>query len=1279
MDTTWYLSSYLGDRGYPLGDYMNWTNAQFEAVRDSPGYKMAVQSWLDQRNYLSSAVNLLEQSDDNKYVQLAKEMRDAVQSTAPSLPDLDDYVKVDTLNKNKTFSCQGIICTEHAQRTGGYINCHHHSMAIIMVNGGAQWLVFDPMKRQQIKHEPGATAETNAASFSKFEKRKDAVRFVTRRLANMDVTEFTYSVLSRNNTNRPYDTFLRAEEQKEFEETGFLDGGNADEKIGIGGQDLSSTLNDDPKGSSYSNTNDIDTGKLESILENNGMKERVFAANARQKNLLLAENLLTSRRKSIFRDALTAGVSTDLSNTYSERAGANDSSVIHAVLHWKTLYICLIQSMWHIPAFRYHFVRGRPVPTAGAPVRCIVKALHVLMKKFDTHLTAVLGDSVMLGDGIKFRRSGVRTSRSSDVMQIERTIYGTHVRHGGESRNNDREEDGGSIHGEDSEIDDEESKGWREYKNKISGVKLKRDLAARANAMKAAIQDMRSPFQKRRDRARKLLGEYLESSELNMGLTNLHQNLDNISLAELDPGSILSNFLQASHSAATGTIAREDPRSRCSCYEPPHSGAVAQSEAAKGTGLASMAAGAAVAESKSIDFSQAAQREVPHYMSFVHRVKVTHLRRVFGIHSVEHNAMESLTPDTSSKNNNKGAKIPRFDDILRQSRKVGRQAWAVNEEAWSKGIGGMDLIDHLILSPSTHFGKKVLEKKFKVLRLKKRDEKTRIESSWRMPQGVDDTRDESQKDEAKKRAKMKASQVDNQLQQIKAEFQFQKQQLLARKTREVNRKMSAMLRSRRNAMTMTSPHVKHPLTRPRQLASSVMPCPINSTSKTMLRSAPSVFTVALDWPDSEPSGPEINQVCALLVQDISLDRVFHEISPRPQSTEATWSSLLLLLVRSDTADRICQIMNEMIAFAMTKPVPHDFPMKLAGVAYMKSNGVVGKKDLTIESIVQGDNLAAFQQRHKTPQPGGLLKHSMASENLGSGQLNVSAASVSFEISASFGEEQNAVSVMTDRQMKNKDGSTWNAHQNQIYERLMDILLCAVKSGNASHSLSNLNYRPCSMVCRKINDRQSGLNEKMKDSTRQIASELDKDDDKNKTQKIKVRHGRYGEAQSARSKMFRYMDSEIAELQQHTSYFFHLEKRQWCQMDKRGAMQFMSTAALLKTMEQNSEYPILIFYDRIPSAGAKLNGSSTQETLGGAIDSSLHKEILATSFERFGEMNVALNKDSTEDLTKGILRSNTATTTHDSKANREENHPSSRPGRGGYNRESCSGNSSCLIV
>ena len=53
-DTTWYLSSYLGGRSYPLGDYMNWTNSQFQTALTSPEYQMTIESWLDQRNYLIS-------------------------------------------------------------------------------------------------------------------------------------------------------------------------------------------------------------------------------------------------------------------------------------------------------------------------------------------------------------------------------------------------------------------------------------------------------------------------------------------------------------------------------------------------------------------------------------------------------------------------------------------------------------------------------------------------------------------------------------------------------------------------------------------------------------------------------------------------------------------------------------------------------------------------------------------------------------------------------------------------------------------------------------------------------------------------------------------------------------------------------------------------------------------------------------------------------------------------------------------------------------------------
>ena len=51
-DTTWYLSRDMGGRGFPMGDYENWTNVQFHKGLDSPEYQMTVESWLGQRNYL---------------------------------------------------------------------------------------------------------------------------------------------------------------------------------------------------------------------------------------------------------------------------------------------------------------------------------------------------------------------------------------------------------------------------------------------------------------------------------------------------------------------------------------------------------------------------------------------------------------------------------------------------------------------------------------------------------------------------------------------------------------------------------------------------------------------------------------------------------------------------------------------------------------------------------------------------------------------------------------------------------------------------------------------------------------------------------------------------------------------------------------------------------------------------------------------------------------------------------------------------------------------------
>jgi hypothetical protein len=107
-DTTWYLSSYLGNRAYPLGDYMNWTNVQFDQALKSPEYHMAIESWLDQRNYLSSAIDVLEK--DNKYTALASQMKDAMANILPSIPDTTEYEKIPGTPAEQSanwFTCNG--------------------------------------------------------------------------------------------------------------------------------------------------------------------------------------------------------------------------------------------------------------------------------------------------------------------------------------------------------------------------------------------------------------------------------------------------------------------------------------------------------------------------------------------------------------------------------------------------------------------------------------------------------------------------------------------------------------------------------------------------------------------------------------------------------------------------------------------------------------------------------------------------------------------------------------------------------------------------------------------------------------------------------------------------------------------------------------------------------------------------------------------------------------------------------------------------------------------
>ena len=74
-DTTWYLH-----------DYDNWTNAQLQAALGQENYRMTVDSWLDQRQYLPNAVAILDRASEHAYTQLAKDIRAALASLEPARP-----------------------------------------------------------------------------------------------------------------------------------------------------------------------------------------------------------------------------------------------------------------------------------------------------------------------------------------------------------------------------------------------------------------------------------------------------------------------------------------------------------------------------------------------------------------------------------------------------------------------------------------------------------------------------------------------------------------------------------------------------------------------------------------------------------------------------------------------------------------------------------------------------------------------------------------------------------------------------------------------------------------------------------------------------------------------------------------------------------------------------------------------------------------------------------------------------------------------------------------
>ena len=129
-----------------------------------------------------------------------------------------------------------------------------------------------------------------------------------------------------------------------------------------------------------------------------------------------------------------------------------------------------------------------------------------------------------------------------------------------------------------------------------------------------------------------------------------------------------------------------------------------------------------------------------------------------------------------------------------------------------------------------------------------------------------------------------------------------------------------MLKSRRDVMSLSASHVRNSIPRTSKLESNVSPCPIGSSVQVELRNAPTIFSLALDWPTASPSGPDIQLTMELVASPLNLAKVFHSIRPTPTPTSGTWDTLIMLFLRASTPRRLLSIINEMIGFTYTKAV-----------------------------------------------------------------------------------------------------------------------------------------------------------------------------------------------------------------------------------------------------------------------------------------------------------------------------------------------------------------------
>jgi hypothetical protein len=460
-------------------------------------------------------------------------------------------------------------------------------------------------------------------------------------------------------------------------------------------------------------------------------------------------------------------------------------------------------------------------------------------------------------------------------------------------------------------------------------------------------------------------------------------------------------------------------------------------------------------------------------------------------------------------------------------------------------------------------------------------------------------------------------------------YMEQKTRRMSRTRRQVNRKLNAMLKSRRNVMSLTASHVRNKLPQTKKVSSDVEPCPIGSSVKVELRNAPSIYTLAIDWPTACPSGPDIQLTMELITSPFNLAHVYHSIRPTTSSpVSGTWNTLLMLFLRSTTSLRLLEIIQEMTAHAFTKSVPKSFPNWLSGAAFVKSGGRVGRASKHVQQLVDADRhrhfMAAEQARHRDNVSkvsnggnstyggsGGFqpLKEDDDEHDVDYYEDDLLHENDFLEENSGIKDSRLSDSILERWRTKvaqDENGACWDHSSSMAYDvlwrKVHNSIMCG-ENHNTSHIKENMEYRVKSIVCRRPNS-----------DVELTTSNSSQDSSKNASAKHNISMRRSGLPVEIASSpaassiantlgsadLNQYHEHEIAELQLHTTYSYdgtHKGKSQWCQVNNVGDIEYYSTHMLITKMRRETEYPILVFFEKVllEADGGAWSGKSSRNS------------------------------------------------------------------------------------